>query len=84
MYVGLGATGKSIYERTTRGSKVEHTHFIYAGTTHGGNAFAIRLVTEDRSGAAATDTSFQYHHFDHLGSLTAVSDSRARFRASGR
>src|SRR5450631_3267858 len=35
VYVGLGATGKSVYERTTRGTTVEHAHFIYAGTAHG-------------------------------------------------
>ena len=39
VYVGLGATGKSLYERTTTGSTVKHVHFIYAGAGHGGNAF---------------------------------------------
>ena len=35
VYVGLGATGKSIYERTTRGSgnMVEHVQFLYAGAS---------------------------------------------------
>ena len=44
VYVGLGATRKSIYERTTSGGKIEHAHFIYAGTAHGGSALAIRTV----------------------------------------
>ncbi|MEO8899917.1 MAG: RHS repeat-associated core domain-containing protein [Polyangiaceae bacterium] len=75
VYVGLGATGKSVYERTTRGTTVEHAHFIYAGTAHGGSAFAIRMVTENAS-TPTPITEYQYHHFDHLSSVTAVSDSR--------
>jgi len=73
VYVGLGATGKSVYERTTRGSAVEHSHFIYAGSAHGGNAFAIR-VTSDGAASGQAGSEYQYHHFDHLGSVAAVSD----------
>jgi len=74
VYVGLGATGKSLYERTTdvaSGTK-EYVHFIYAGGAHGGNAFALHVVTDD--GAAST----RYNHFDHLGSVTATSDENGR------
>lgn len=48
MYVGLGGTGKSLYERTTyeKTGQKEHVHFIYAGGAHGGNAFALRVITE--------------------------------------
>ena len=38
VYVGLGATGKSIYERTTRGSTIEHAHSIYAGAAGEANS----------------------------------------------
>jgi len=75
VYVGLGATGKSVYERTTRGSTVEHAQYIYAGSAHGGSAFALRVVTEDTS-SLAQRTDYEYHHFDHIGSLTAVSDAQ--------
>lgn len=79
IYVGLGGTGKSIYERTTRGSTIEHVHFIYAGNAHGGNAFALRVATEGSSTAAGTTSraasiTYKYNHFDHLGSVTAMSD----------
>ncbi len=75
VYVGLGGTGKSIYERTTyvKTGKKEHVHFVYAGGAHGGNAFALRVVTEDQSGDPPPPTT-KYYHFDHLGSVTAISD----------
>ena len=72
VYVGLGATGKSLYERTTRGTTIQHSYFIYAGGAHGGSAFAIQVATEDAS--TSTPPKTEYHHFDHLGSVTAVSD----------
>ncbi|HXU01683.1 MAG TPA: RHS repeat-associated core domain-containing protein, partial [Polyangia bacterium] len=71
VYVGLGSTGKSLYERTTRGDSVEHTQFIYAGSLHGGNALALR-VTSESGGTESTAT--KYNHFDHLGSVTTMSD----------
>lgn len=71
VYVGLGATGRSMYERTTKGSNVQHVHFIYAGDAHGGNAFALRVVTTD-GGSSKTENKFYY--FDRLGSVTAVAD----------
>jgi RHS repeat-associated protein len=76
LYVGLGATGKSLYERTTRGSSVEHVAFIYAGGAHAGNAFAVRVTTD--GSAAAT----KYNHFDHLGSVVAVTDEGGQAQAS--
>jgi len=68
---GSGGTGKSIYERTTyvKTGKKEHVHFVYAGGAHGGNAFALRVVTEDQSGDPPPPTT-KYYHFDHLGSVT--------------
>src|SRR4051794_7112962 len=39
VYVGLGETGKSLYERTTIGPTIKHVHYIYAGGAHGGAAF---------------------------------------------
>jgi RHS repeat-associated protein len=71
VYVGLGATGKSLYERTTTGSTVQHVNFIYAGGAHGGNAFAVRVLAAD-----GTPTASKYYNFDHLGSVTAVSDEK--------
>jgi RHS repeat-associated protein len=79
VYVGLGATGKSLYERTRFGDgSTEHVHFIYAGGVHGGNAFAIRL---ESSGGASPSTS--YYHFDHLGSVVAMSDERGQVTTTG-
>jgi len=72
VYLGLGETGKSLYERTTRGSEIEHVQFIYAGNSHGGNAFAVRVANQ---GQAPT---LKYNHFDHLGSVTAVSNATGR------
>jgi RHS repeat-associated protein len=70
VYVGLGETGKSLYERTTVGGVLTHTFFIYAGAAaHGGNAFSVRVL--DDSG-----TKNRYFNFDHLGSTTAVSDDK--------
>lgn len=51
------------------GSQVEHVQFIYAGGSHGGNAFALRVAASDGSTAA-----MKYYAFDHLGSVTAISD----------
>jgi RHS repeat-associated protein len=74
IYVGLGATGKSLYEQTTTaGGTTKHVHYIYAGGVHGGNAFALRVL--DDSGAL---TASQYYSFDHLGSVTAMSDDSGR------
>jgi RHS repeat-associated protein len=71
VYVGLGATGKSLYEKTTHGDgPTEHIQFIYAGSAHDGNAFALRITTGSGSSSPAT----KYYHFDHLGSVTALSD----------
>jgi RHS repeat-associated protein len=81
VYVGLGGTGKSIYERTTHvtssATTVEHVHFLYAGGAHGGNAFALYVATSDVSGNVS-DAATKYYHFDHLGSVTAMSDANGR------
>jgi RHS repeat-associated protein len=74
LYVGLGPTGKSVYERRTKDGVVEHTQFLYAGDAHGGNAFAIRVTT----GAAAA--AMNYYTFDHLGSVTAMTDDQGHAR----
>jgi RHS repeat-associated protein len=75
LYVGLGSTGKSVYERTIKGSTTEHVQFLYAGGAHGGNPFSIRIVTDT---GTTTTTANKYYHFDHLGSVTAMSDERGR------
>ena len=80
VYVGLGATGKSLYERTTRGSSVEHVEhvqFIYAAGAHGGNAFALRVTTTNE-GTSTSSVAMKYQTFDHLGSVTSASDGRGR------
>ena len=71
VYVGLGGNGKSLYERTTTGGTVQHVHYIYASGAHGGNAFALRVVTDE---AGSSSTATKYYHYDHLGSVTAMSD----------
>ena len=73
VYVGLGATGKSLYERTQQGGTYQHTFFIYAGSAHNGDAFAVRVL--DDSGNLVKNS---YFNFDHLGSTTAVSDDEGR------
>jgi len=81
VYVGLGATGKSVYERTKHGNIIEHSSFIYAGSAHGGSAFAVRVVKEDTSSSSST-SSTEYHHFDHIGSVVATSDERGHVTTS--
>jgi hypothetical protein len=49
----------------------EHAQFIYADGVHGGNAFALRVVTD---GGSAAPPALRFNLFDHLGSVTAVSD----------
>ena len=70
LYVGLGATGKSVYERTTNpDGSVQHVEFIYTGAYHNGNAFAVRVVP-----ASGSTPTTQFYGFDHLGSVTAMTD----------
>jgi RHS repeat-associated protein len=71
VYVGMTTTGKSRYERTTRGGTIDHVQFIYAGDGHAGNAFALRV---SKQGGASPSPANKYYHADHLGSVTAVSD----------
>jgi RHS repeat-associated protein len=79
VYVGMGGTGKSMYERRTSTATVEHVHFLYAGGVHGGNAFALRVLTEDRVNPSNPTTDVvRYQHFDHLGSITASTDDNGR------
>jgi RHS repeat-associated protein len=80
VYVGLGGTGKSLYEQTTTqtagSTTVQNLHYIYAGGVHGGNAFAVRVIDD-------TANTTKYYSFDHLGSVTAVSDEQGRVSTSG-
>ena len=76
VYVGLGGTGKSLYEQTTTGSSTKHVHYIYAGGAHGGAAFALRVL--DDSGVTN-----KYYSFDHLGSVTAMSDDQGHVSVTG-
>lgn len=69
VYVGLGSRGRSAYERTTTGSKVEHSQFVYGPD---GNLIAIRTTTTHV--AATSEARFAFFHHDHLGSITAISD----------
>jgi len=82
LYVGMGGTGKSLYERTTRGDgTTEHVQFIYAGGAHGGNALALRFVGATSS--ATAPPVLKYYHFDHLGSVTAMSDETGHVVGGG-
>jgi len=81
VYVGMGGTGKSLYERTTHGTAVDHVHFLYAGGAHGGNAFALRVQTTTIDPGSNGDNAppvMRYQHFDHLGSVTASTDENGR------
>ena len=78
VYVGLGGTGKSLYERSsTAGSTPQHTFFIYAGSANGGNAFAVRILND--SGSVAAN---RYFGFDHLGLTTIVTDEKGHVASS--
>src|SRR6185437_5256787 len=78
VYVGLGGTGKSLYERSsTAGNAPQHTFFIYAGSANGGNAFAVRILNDN--GTVAAD---RYFGFDHLGSTTIVTDENGHVATS--
>jgi len=78
VYVGLGGTGKSLYEQITTGTTIQHVNYIYAGGVHGGNAFTLRVLADDGS-----VTATKYSSFDHLGSVTAMSDEEGRVSNSG-
>jgi RHS repeat-associated protein len=75
VYVGLGDTGKSIYERTTTGTTVEHVHFLYAGVAHGGNAFGV-IVSSSKD--STVEVSAKYNLFDHLGSVVGTTDDNGQ------
>ena len=77
VYVGLGGTGKSLFERTTKtGAATQDVHFIYAGSAHGGNAFALRVL-DDNTGSPLAN---RYYSFDHLGSVTAMTMTKVASR----
>ena len=79
VYIGGGNTGKSLYERTTRGNMKTHVDFIYSGYGNGGSAFAVRTIAE--GGGATVDS---YFHTDNLGSTMAISDGKGHIaNASG-
>src|SRR6185312_14402510 len=54
-----------------------NVHFIYAGSAHGGNAFALRVLDDNGS-----LTANRYYSFDHLGSVTAMSDDQGRLSST--
>src|SRR6185312_7468836 len=54
-----------------------NVHFIYAGSAHGGNAFALRVLDDNGS-----LTANRYYSFDHLGSVTAISDDQGRLSST--
>jgi RHS repeat-associated protein len=72
VYVGLGATGRSLYERTVKNGITEHVQYLYADEAHDGNPFGI-FVTSGATPDSLT-TTFRAYHRDHLGSVTAMSD----------
>ena len=78
-YVGLGSTGKSLYERTSDGNTTQHVQFIYAGGVHGGNALAFRTVTEGSSGAEAVRRD-EYYHYDHPARSQPSATPMARYQ----
>jgi RHS repeat-associated protein len=83
VYVGLGGTGKSLYERTAKDGGFEHTQFLYAGGAHGGSAFALKIVKQPAVGMGSPSTSMAFYHTDHLGSVTAVSDEQGHVATAG-
>jgi RHS repeat-associated protein len=78
VYVGLDGTGKSFFEQTTtHGAPSQYVNFIYAGASHGGNALAVRVMTD--GGVVSAN---RYYSFDHLGSITAMSDEQGHVAAT--
>ncbi|HEX5055690.1 MAG TPA: fibronectin type III domain-containing protein [Gammaproteobacteria bacterium] len=85
-YVGLGAEGAPFYEQTARiiGGQIkkrEHLHFIYAGSHHGGQAFAVHIQEEQEDNNPALpnlilDGGTEYYHRDHLGSVIAITGNK--------
>jgi RHS repeat-associated protein len=74
VYVGLGGTGKSLFERTTKtGAATTYVNFIYAGSAQAGNAFALLVLYDDGSPPVS-----RYYSVDHLGSVTAMTDEHGR------
>jgi RHS repeat-associated protein len=78
VYGGLGVAGKSLYEQITTQTgattTIAHANYIYAGGVHGGNAFALRVLSDVDGSVNET----RYYSFDHLGSVTAMSDEEGR------
>ncbi len=68
-YLGLGATGGTLYEheRLSNGTE-KHVHFIYAT---GSKPIAVHNITVD--GSTETD-SLHFMHGDHLGSVEVLTD----------
>ena len=68
--------GRASTSRQPPNRAIKHVHFIYAGGAHGGAAFALRVL--DNSGE-----STGYYSFDHLGSITAMSDDQGHVSVTG-
>ncbi len=73
LYFGLGGTGHSLFESTTTSSSTQHIYYLYAGSAHGGSPFAMRVITGTNPASTST-VETRYYHYDHLGSVTAMSD----------
>ena len=71
VYVGLGATGGTLYERESDNSAntSEHLHFIYG---NGPNPIGVYTVDSNDSSNTNTANDLQYFHRDHLGSLEVM------------
>jgi RHS repeat-associated protein len=82
VYVGMGDTGKSLYERRRDATTTRHVQFLYAAGVHGGSAFAFKTTTTV-AGAGSSSEQMRYYHYDHLGSVTAVSDEYGRVSEGG-
>ena len=81
LYFGLGGTGHSLLESTTTSNSTEHVYYLYAGAAHGGSPFAIRVMT-DTNPASTSTVATRYYHYDHIGSVTAMSDESGQVVSS--
>ena len=73
-YIGLGATGGTLYEHQTDSSTNQtlHRHFIYA---YDEQPVAQYVQTENTQTGATISQTTQYFHRDHLGSVDAITDA---------
>lgn len=77
IYIGLGASGGKLYEKQTdvQSGDIKHLYFIYAGNS------PVAAHEIKQNGASTTEKT-EYYHYDHLGSVEAVTDETGNIVAN--